>query len=47
MAARIGTTREMVCRLLYRFSDEGLIRVTRTEFALTDKNGLTRLADQG
>lgn len=46
MAARIGTTREVVCRVLYRFSDGGLIEVTRTEFALTDKSGLARLAER-
>jgi len=46
MAACAGTTREMVCRALYNFSDKGLIRITRTEFQLTDKNGLTRLADR-
>lgn len=43
MAARIGTTREMVCRLLYRLEDKKLIRVTRTEFILTDRDGLARL----
>lgn len=45
MAARIGTTREMVCRLLYRFSDENLIKVTRTEFHLTDRFRLMQLAE--
>lgn len=45
MAARLGTTREMVCRVLYRFSDHNLINVTRTEFVLTDRTGLSRLAD--
>jgi len=45
MATRIGTTREMVCRVLYRFSDKKLIDVTRTEFVLTDRDGLSRLAD--
>jgi CRP-like cAMP-binding protein len=45
MAARIGTTREMVCRALYRFADKKLIDVTRTEFTLTDKDGLMRMAD--
>ncbi|RPI88107.1 MAG: Crp/Fnr family transcriptional regulator [Chloroflexi bacterium] len=45
MAARIGTTREMVCRLLYRFSDENLIKVTRTEFQLTNRSGLMNLAE--
>lgn len=44
MAARIGTTREMVCRVLYRFSDQNLIHITRTEFALNDTNALTKLA---
>jgi len=32
MAARIGTTREMVCRVLYRFADKNLINVARAEF---------------
>jgi len=45
MAARIGTTREMVCRALYRFADKKLIDVTRTEFVLTDKNGLRQIAE--
>jgi len=45
MAARVGTTREMVCRLLYRFSDRNLLEVTRTEFVLTDKDGLKRVAE--
>jgi CRP-like cAMP-binding protein len=45
MANRIGTTREMVCRVLYRFADKKLINVTRTEFVLTDRDGLARLAD--
>jgi CRP-like cAMP-binding protein len=45
MATRIGTTREMVCRVLYRFADKKLINVTRTEFVLTDRDGLSHLAD--
>jgi CRP-like cAMP-binding protein len=45
MAARVGTTREMVCRALYRFADRKLINVTRTEFILTDRDGLASLAD--
>jgi CRP/FNR family transcriptional regulator len=44
MAAYIGSTREMVCRALYRFSDEKLIHITRTEFALNDEVGLAQLA---
>jgi len=44
MAARIGTTREMVCRVLYQFSDDNLIEITRTEFALNDTERLAQLA---
>ena len=44
MAARIGSTREMVCRALYSFSDKKLIEVTRTEFVLTDHEGLAHLS---
>jgi CRP/FNR family transcriptional regulator len=46
MAAQIGTTREMVCRMLYRFSNNDLIHVTRTEFVLTDRDGLRLLAER-
>jgi CRP/FNR family cyclic AMP-dependent transcriptional regulator len=45
IAARIGTTREMVCRILYRFMDRSYIEITRTEFVLIDKDGLARMAD--
>jgi CRP/FNR family transcriptional regulator len=44
MAARIGSTREMVCRFLYRFAGQGLISITRTEFSITDRKALTSLA---
>ena len=47
MAARIGSTREMVCRALYNFSDKKLIEVTRTEFVLTNREGLSRLMERG
>jgi len=40
MAARIGSTREVVCRFLQRFADEELIKITRTEFEITDRDGL-------
>lgn len=46
MAARIGSTREMVCRLLYKFSDEGLIKITRTEFSVTDPENLNKRAQK-
>jgi CRP/FNR family transcriptional regulator len=44
MAARIGSTREMVCRLLYKFSDEGLIKITRTDFTILDPQNLVQRA---
>ncbi|MBN1304503.1 MAG: Crp/Fnr family transcriptional regulator [Anaerolineales bacterium] len=44
MAARIGSTREMVCRFLHQFSDEGIINITRTEFTITNKEKLGELA---
>lgn len=44
MAARVGTTREMVCRVLYQLSDEGLIEITRTEFTLMEIERLEKMA---
>jgi CRP/FNR family transcriptional regulator len=44
MAARVGTTREMVCRILYKFADEKWIDITRTEFRLVDQEGLRNLS---
>jgi CRP/FNR family transcriptional regulator, cyclic AMP receptor protein len=46
MAARIGSTREVVSRFLHRFSDQGLIEITRTEFSITNRKGLDDLAQQ-
>jgi CRP/FNR family transcriptional regulator, cyclic AMP receptor protein len=43
MAARIGSTREMVCRILQRFADDELISITRTEFEITNRDGLTKM----
>jgi DNA-binding transcriptional regulator LsrR (DeoR family) len=36
MAARIGSTREMVCRHLYHFADQGIIQINRTEIKIND-----------
>jgi CRP-like cAMP-binding protein len=44
MAARIGSTREMVCRFLHRFADEGLIDISRTEYSITDPRRLSGVA---
>ena len=46
MAARIGSTREMVCRFLQRFADEDLIKITRTEFEITDRDRLMDMAQK-
>jgi CRP/FNR family transcriptional regulator len=40
MAVRIGTSREVVCRLLHKFSDNGLIDITRTDFRIKNLTGL-------
>jgi CRP/FNR family cyclic AMP-dependent transcriptional regulator len=47
MAARIGSTREMVCRHLYQFADQGAIHINRTEFKITDPELLNYLAGKG
>jgi CRP/FNR family transcriptional regulator len=44
MASRIGTTREMVCRHLYRFAEKGAIQIKRTELRITNKNMLEEQA---
>jgi len=43
MASRVGTTREIVCRILYRFAEQGAIQINRTEFTFLDR---TRLEEQ-
>jgi len=47
MAARIGSTREMVCRHLYNFADKGAIQINRTEFKITDQRLLQHFAEKG
>ena len=44
MGAMIGTTPVMVCKQLYRFAEEELIKVSRTEFQLTDQSRLEEIA---
>ena len=46
MAARIGSTREMVCKILYQFSDKGIINIHRTEFKINDRDVLQEIADR-
>jgi CRP/FNR family transcriptional regulator len=40
MAAHIGTTREMVCRHLYKFAEKGAIEIRRTELRINDRTFL-------
>jgi len=47
MAARIGSTREMVCRHLYHFADKGAILINRTEFQITNQGLLKSFAERG
>jgi CRP-like cAMP-binding protein len=46
MAARIGSTREMVCKILYQFSGKGIIDIHRTELKINDRDGLQDIADR-
>lgn len=46
MASRIGSTREVVCRQLYRFADEGLIQINRTELMIANREKLEQQANQ-
>ena len=46
MAARIGSTREMVCKILYQFSDKGIIDIHRTEFKINDHAELLDIAEK-
>ena len=45
MAAMIGTTPVMVCKILSRFAGDGLITVNRTEFEMTDKAAPEKIAN--
>jgi CRP-like cAMP-binding protein len=40
MAARVGSTREVVCRYLYRFAAKGAIEINRTEFKISNREYL-------
>lgn len=44
MAARIGSTREMVCRFLHRFANDGVLEITRTEFRITNRDELRTIS---
>ncbi len=44
MAAYLGTTPEVVCRMLYRLADDGFIDITRSDFTVKDRKRLEGLA---
>ena len=44
MSTMIGTTPVMVCKMLSRFADEGLVKVSRTRFELLDREELEKRA---
>jgi CRP/FNR family transcriptional regulator len=44
MATVIGTTGVMVCKLLHRFAEEGILEVTRADLHITDETALRELA---
>lgn len=46
MADMVGTNREFVSRTLHRFSDQGMIEISRMEFVLTDRDLLEQVAGQ-
>ncbi|MCK5674311.1 MAG: Crp/Fnr family transcriptional regulator [Spirochaetales bacterium] len=46
MAAMVGTTRELVCKVLYRFADAEVIQIKRTEFVFTNREKLEALAGE-
>jgi CRP/FNR family transcriptional regulator len=46
MAERIGTNPEFVSRTLHQFSDQGMLKISRMEFVLTDLERLTQVAGQ-
>jgi len=44
MADSIGTTRELVSKTLHRFSDEGMIEISRVQFVFTNRSRLEQVA---
>jgi CRP/FNR family transcriptional regulator len=46
MAARIGSTREMVCKILYQFSDQAIIDIQRTQLKIKDRLRLYEIASR-
>mgnify|MGYP001088386831 CR=1 FL=1 len=47
MAAMVGTTPVMVCKVLSQFADQGFLKVSRTEIEFIDSQELEKLVDSG
>jgi len=45
MAAIVGSTRELVCKILYRFARHHMLQIRRREFVFTDVEKLRKLAE--
>ncbi len=46
MSDYVGTTREIVCRHLYRFEEKGAIEIRRTELKINDREMLKEQASK-
>ncbi|HEY5729259.1 MAG TPA: Crp/Fnr family transcriptional regulator [Anaerolineales bacterium] len=47
IASRVGTTREIVCRILYRFAERGAIQINRTDFTFLNRSLLEEQTHRG
>lgn len=45
IAENVGTTRELISKVLHHFSDEGILDVSRTQFKFTNLTQLEQLAE--
>jgi CRP-like cAMP-binding protein len=43
MASMVATSPEVICRILYQFQAEGMLRVNRASITLNDRDGLEKL----
>jgi CRP-like cAMP-binding protein len=46
LAARVATSPEVVCRVLYQLQRDGLLQLTRASITLSDRAGLEALVDK-
>jgi CRP/FNR family transcriptional regulator, cyclic AMP receptor protein len=47
LAARLATSQEVVCRVLYQFQSEGILAINRASIILEDPKALNRLLEDG